>query len=161
MKFPTFADPYKNITIMWQRIQTLYLGIATGLVASLFFCNIASIIGPGGEEIGIRYYEKTSFLVLMIMMLTAHICALFSYKSWALQARVCMLTCLLTAGFQIWLGLDFIRFRHDMIFNITGVFPLACAILDFLAARAAMVDQLTLTAIGSTRKARKKRKKNQ
>ena len=144
---------------MWQRIQTLYLGIATGLIASLFFCNIASIIGPEGEEIGIRYYEKSSFLVLMIMMLTAHVCALFSYKSWALQARVCMLACLLALGFQIWLGIDFVRFRNDMVFNITGVFPLACVILDILASRAAMIDQLTLSAIGSTRKARKNRKK--
>ena len=161
MKIPTFADLYKNNTVLWQRIQTLYLGIATGLVASLFFCNIATIIGPGGEEIGIRYYEKSSFLVLMIMMLTAHICALFSYKSWALQSRVCMLACLVTLGFQLWLGLDIIRFRHDMVFNITGVFPLACVILDILAARSAMVDQLTLTAIDSTRKSRKKRRRNQ
>ena len=146
---------------MWQRIQTLYIGIATGLVAALFFCNIASIIGPGGEEIGIRYYEKSSFLVLMIMMLTAHVCSIFSYKSWALQARVCMLAALLALGFQIWLGIDFIRFRHDMVFNITGVFPIVCVILDVLAARAAMIDQLTLTAIGSTRKSRKKRRRNQ
>lgn len=146
---------------MWQRIQTLYLAIATGLVAALFFSNIAAIIGPGGEEIGIRYYEKSSFLVLMIMMLTAHVCSIFSYKSWALQARVCMLAALLALGFQIWLGIDFIRFRHDMVFNITGVFPIVCFILDILAARAAMIDQLTLTAIGSTRKSRKKRRRNQ
>ena len=125
---------------MWQRIQTLYLAIATGLVAALFFSNIAAIIGPGGEEIGIRYYEKSSFLVLMIMMLTAHVCSIFSYKSWALQARVCMLAALLALGFQIWLGIDFIRFRHDMVFNITGVFPIVCFILDVLAARAAMID---------------------
>ena len=146
---------------MWQRIQTLYLAIATGLVAALFFSNIAAIIGPGGEEIGIRYYEKSSFLVLMIVMLTAHVCSIFSYKSWALQARVCMLAALLALGFQIWLGIDFIRFRHDMVFNITGVFPIVCFILDVLAARAAMIDQLTLTAIGSTRKSRKKRRRNQ
>lgn len=146
---------------MWQRIQTLYLAIATGLVAALFFSNIAAIIGPGGEEIRIRYYEKSSFLVLMIMMLTAHVCSIFSYKSWALQARVCMLAALLAFGFQIWLGIDFIRFRHDMVFNITAVFPIVCVILDVLAARAAMIDQLTLTAIGSTRKSRKKRRRNQ
>lgn len=146
---------------MWQRIQTLYLAIATGLVASLFFSNIATIIGPGGEEIGIRYYEKSSFLVLMIMMLAAHVCAVFSYKSWALQSRVSMIACLLAAGFQIWLGIDMFRFRNEMAFNITGVFPIACSILDILAARAAMIDQFTLSAIGSAKKAKKKRKRNQ
>ena len=144
---------------MWQRIQTLYLAIATGLVAALFFSNIAAIIGPGGEEIGIRYYEKSSFLVLMIMMLTAHVCSIFSYKSWALQARVCMLAALLALGFQIWLGIDFIRMRNDMVFNISGVFPIACAILDGLAARASLIDEMTITAVRSARKIRRNRRK--
>ena len=144
---------------MWQRIQTLYIGIATGLAAAMFFCNIANIIGPGGEEIGIRYYEKSSFLVLMIMILTAHVCALFSYKARFLQARVCIIAALLLTGFQVWLGIDFFRMRHDMVFNISGVFPIAGAILDVLAARAAMIDEITLTAVSSARKARKKAKK--
>ena len=90
------------------------------------------------------------------MILTAQICALFSYKSRFLQARVGIISALLLIGFQIWLGIDFFRMRNDMIFNITGVFPIASAILDILAARAAMIDQLTLTAVGSARKARKK-----
>lgn len=147
---------------MWQRIQTLYIAIATGLVISMFFCNIATIIGPEGEELGIRYYEKSSYLVLMIMILAAQVCALFSYKSRFLQARVCAIASLLLIGFQIWLGIDFIRMRHDMVFSITGVFPIASAILNILAARSAMIDELTLTAVGSARKARKKaRKRNQ
>lgn len=90
------------------------------------------------------------------MILAAQICALFSFKSWFLQARVSAIAGLLLIGFQIWLGIDFFRMRNDMIFNITGVFPIAAAILDILASRAAMIDQLTLTAVGSARKARKK-----
>lgn len=146
---------------MWQRIQTLYIAIATGLVASMFFCNIATVIGPGGEELGIRYYEKSSFLVLMIMILTAHVCALFSYKSRFLQARVCIIAGLLLIGFQVWLGIDFIRMRNDMVFNISGVFPIVGAILDILAARSAMIDEITITAVGSARKAGRKSRKNQ
>ena len=45
--------------------------------------------------------------------------------------------------------------RNDMIFNITGVFPIACTILNVLAARAAMVDEMTLAAVKSVRKLRK------
>ena len=142
---------------MWQRIQTLYLIISTGLAASLFFCNIAEIIGPEGDSISIRYYEKSSYLVLMIMILAAQICAVFSYKSWILQARVSMIAALLLTGFQIWLGIDFIRLRNDMIFNITGVFPIVCTILNVLAARASMVDEMTLAAVKSVRKARKRK----
>ena len=142
---------------MWQRIQTLYLIISTGLAASLFFCNIAEIIGPEGDSISIRYYEKSSYLVLMIMILAAQICAIFSYKSWILQARVSMIAALLLTGFQIWLGIDFIRLRNDMIFNITGVFPIVCTILNVLAARASIVDEMTLAAVKSVRKARKRK----
>ena len=149
----------KNITVMWQRIQTLYLIIATGLSASLFFCNLAGIIGPDGEEITIRYYEKSSYLVLMIMILAAQICSIFSYRHWLLQARVCIIAALLLVGFQIWLGIDFIRMRNDMVFNIPGVFPIACAILDGLAARASLIDEMTITAVRSARKIRRNRRK--
>lgn len=149
----------KIIKKMWQRIQTLYIGISTALIAAMFFCNFAEIIGPSNEEVFIRYYEKTPFLILMIMILTAQICALFSYKSWFLQARVCMIVSLLLVGFQIWLGIDFLNYRNDMVFNISGVFPIACAILDMMAAKASMVDHMTMTAIGSTRKARRTRKR--
>ena len=142
---------------MWQRIQTLYLIIATGLVISMFFCNIAEIIGPGGDTLGIRYYEKSSYLVLMIMILAAQISAVFCYKARLLQARVCMIAALLLAGFQLWLGIDFIRMRHDMVFNISGVFPFAAAVLNILAARAAMIDEFTLAAVGSAKKAKRKR----
>ena len=146
---------------MWQRIQTLYLGIATGLVAAMFFCNFADIIGPEGEVLSIRYYEKTPYLILMIMILAAQICSVFSFKAWFLQARVSMISALLLVGFQIWLGIDFLSMHNEMIFNISGVFPIAATILDVLAARAAMIDELTMAAVKTTRKARKKSRNNQ
>ena len=49
---------------MWQRIQILYLAIAAALVGSLFFCNMATIIGPEGAEVTIGYHEKLPFLLL-------------------------------------------------------------------------------------------------
>ena len=36
---------------MWQRIQTLYLAIATGLVVALFFCVKSFSLGPGGTHV--------------------------------------------------------------------------------------------------------------
>lgn len=144
---------------MWQRIQTLYIGIATALIAALFFSRMATIIAPGGEELDIMYYEKLPYLVMLIMLLTAGICALFSFKSWALQARVCMLSALMLIGFQIWLGVDFFRFRNDMVFSFTMIFPLVSAILNTMAARSALVDAMTLQAVKTTKKVRKNRKR--
>lgn len=142
---------------MWQRIQTLYIGIATALTAAMFFCRMATIIGPEGNDIDIRYYEKLPYLMMLIMLLTAGVCAVFTYKSRLLQARVCMLTALMLIGFQIWLGIDFIRYHNDMVFSITLLFPIVSAILNAIAARGNLVDEMTLQAVKSAKKARKKK----
>jgi hypothetical protein len=46
----------------------------------------------------------------------------------------------------------------DMSFSITALFPLAAGALDFMAAKRSLVDEMTVTAVQSARKARKKRK---
>ena len=143
---------------MWQRIQTLYFGISTALIFSMFFCIFATIIGPDGAEVTIRYSEKMPYLVLMIMLITAHIAATASFKAFFLQARVGVIAGLLAIGFQIWLGIDILLNRHEMSFSITALFPLAAAFLDFIAARKSLVDEMTVQAVKSTRKANRKRK---
>jgi hypothetical protein len=144
---------------MWQRIQTLYLGTATALIISMFFCRFATIPAPNGAEEIIRYYEKLPFLVLLIMLTSAHIAATASYKAFFLQARVSVIAGLLALGFEGWLLVDFIRFRHDMSFSISTLFPLLAAFLDFVAARASMVDEMTIQTIKTIKSNRKARKK--
>ena len=143
--------------IMWQRIQTLYLGTATALIFAMFFCTFATIIGPEGTEVTINYSEKLAYLSLMIMTFIAHVAATASFKVFFLQARVSMIAALLAIGFQIWLGIDIIRNINDMSFSFTAVFPLAAAILDFMAAKKSMIDEMTIQAVRSSRKVRKKR----
>lgn len=143
---------------MWQRIQTLYLGIATALIFSMFFCIFATIIGPDGAETTIAYREKMPYLVLLIMLITAHIAATASYKTFFLQARVSIIAGLLAFGFQTWIGIDILRNMDDMSFSFTALFPLAAGALDFMAAKRSLVDEMTVTAVQSARKARKKRK---
>ena len=132
---------------MWQRIQTLYLGTATALIIAMFFCRFVTIIGPNGAEEFVRYYEKLPFLVLLIMLTTAHIAATASYKAFFLQARVSVIAGLLALGYQGWLLVDFFTYRHEMTFSISALFPLAAAFLDFVAARASMVDEMTIQTI--------------
>ena len=143
---------------MWQRIQTLYIGIATALIAALFFSRMATIIAPRVIEVDIMYHEKTPYLIMLIMLLTAGVCAGFCFKNWFLQARVCMLNALMLIGFQIWLAVDFFSYRNEMVFSFTMIFPLASAILNIMAARSALVDAMTMQAVKTTRKIRKKRR---
>lgn len=142
---------------MWQRIQTLYFGIATCLIFSMFFCNFATIAGPEGSEVTIRYSEKLSYLTLMIMLTVAQIAATASFKTFFLQARVGVIAGLLAIGFQIWLATDIIINRNGMSFSFTALFPLVIAFLDIIAARRSMIDEMTIQSVKATRKARKKR----
>lgn len=144
---------------MWQRIQTLYLGISTALIFSMFFCTFATIIGPAGEELTIGYYEKLPYLVMLIMLFTAHVAATASFKAFFLQARVAMIAALMSVGFQIWLTIDLIRFHDEMTFSLTFIFPFAAAILDVMAAKRSLVDEMTITAVKSVKSSRRKRKK--
>ncbi|MBR5499330.1 MAG: DUF4293 family protein [Bacteroidales bacterium] len=141
---------------MWKRLQTLYLGISTALIFSMFFCKFATIIGPAGEELSIGYHEKLPYLVMLIMLFTAHVAATASFKAPFLQARVAMIAALMSVGFQIWLTVDIIRFFNEMTFHITALFPLASAVLNFMAAKRALVEEMTITAVKSMKSARRK-----
>ena len=141
---------------MWKRLQTLYLGISTALIFSMFFCKFATIIGPAGEELSIGYNEKLPYLVMLIMLFTAHVAATASFKAPFLQERLAMIAALMSMGFQIWLTVDIIRFFNEMTFHITALFPLAAAILNFMAAKRALVEEMTITAVKSMKSARRK-----
>lgn len=141
---------------MWQRIQTLYLGISTFLIFFMFFSTFATIPGPEGSEATIRYVEKLPYLSMLIMLLTSHIAAVASFKAFFLQARVAVIAGLLAIGFQIWLGVDFLINKDVMTFSITALFPLASAFLDFISAKKSMVDEMTVQAVKTARHAKKK-----
>ena len=141
---------------MWKRIQTIYLGISTALILSMFFCNFATIIGPAGEELAIAYREKLPYLAMLIMLFTAHVAATASFKTPFLQARMAMIAALMSVGFQIWLGVDILRFMDEMTFHITALFPLAAAVLNIMAAKRALVEEMTITAVKSMKSARRK-----
>ncbi len=141
---------------MWKKAHTYLIAIATILTISMFFCRFATIIGPEGEALKIMYYEKIPYIVMLIMLMTGGICAFFCNRHPFLQARVCILTALMLIGFQLWLGIDFFRFRNDMVFSLTMLFPFAGAILDIIAARSALVDGVTLQAVKNLKKSRRK-----
>lgn len=149
---------------MWQRIQTLYLGIATALIISMFFCNAGTFIGPEGSET-IRYYEKTSYLMFLIMVAMSNGISLFSYKARLLQMRITVISAILLLALQIWLGIDFARFQLGigtdtasvkMIFSFTAVFPLIASILDLLAARNIALDEAMVQSSYRLRKSKRR-----
>ncbi len=140
---------------MWQRIQTLYLAISTGLIISLFFSTMAVAVGVAGETATIEYSEKLPYLCLMISILSANLLALVLFKYRPLQMRVAMIAALLLIGFQIWLAVDYFRAPDGIVFKFNAVFPLVAAILDVLAVRGIMADQLMVQSYSRLRSRKK------
>jgi hypothetical protein len=127
---------------MIQRIQTLYLTVALGLMISLFF--------------GV-YATYTPFIVL-----TAAVCALlavtiFLFKARKIQIRLCIYTSLIMLGLQVWMGAVYFKNMASVRFPVTTVFPLVSIILVILALRAIGSDEALVQSYNRLRSGKGKK----
>lgn len=143
---------------MWQRIQTLYLAVATAILTSMFFCKFATILGPDGVEISIKYFEKVPYLVLLTVALAGNVFSLFAFKIRIPQMRVAMVAALILLAFQIWIIVDVVRGWNEMVFSVTALFPLVAMVLDILAARNIMLDEAMVQSASRLRASKRRRK---
>ena len=134
---------------MWQRIQTLYLILATGLVAALFFCTKA------GDN---TYTEYWPYAILLIVIAFLQVMATTTWKHRIFQMRTASLAAIILIGLQAWLVVDFITTHNDPVFHVTAVFPIVAAILDFLAARSILADEMLVRSADRLRAAKRKKK---
>ena len=133
---------------MWQRVQTLYLLLATGLVVALLFSTKAG---------DIPYTEYWPYAVLIILTSFLQVMALTTYKHRIFQMRTASLSAIILIGLQIWLVVDFIKTHNDPIFHVTAIFPIVATILDFLAARGILADELLVRSASRLRAAKRKK----
>ena len=143
---------------MWQRIQTLYLAVATALLTSMFFCKFATILGPDGVEISIKYVEKVPYLVLLAVALAGNMFSLFAFKIRIPQMRVATVAALILLAFQIWIIVDVVRGWNEMVFSVTALFPLVAMVLDILAARNIMLHEAMVQSASRLRASKRRRK---
>jgi len=111
---------------MIQRIQTLYLAIALGLMVSIFF--------------GI-YATYTPFVILTSACCVLLLATIFLFKARRLQIRLCIYTSLILLGQQIWMGAVYVKNMSELSFPLTTVFPIISIILVLLALRAISIDE--------------------
>ena len=133
---------------MWQRIQTLYLFLATGLVVSLFFCMKAG---------DIPFTDYWPYLVLLIVTGFLQVMALTTFKHRVFQMRTAVLSAIILIGLQGWLVYDFISTHNNPVFHVSAVFPIVAVILDFLAARSILADELLVRSADRLRAAKRKK----
>lgn len=144
---------------MWQRLQTLYLCLATGLVVALFFSVKAFTLGPGGvHAVELTYIKYTPYLILLILITILQLLAVFTFNARVFQMRTAVLSAILMIALQAWIGVDYFTADKEWIFRFTAVFPLVAAILNFIAARLILRDQLLVESVSHLRSRKKNHK---
>ena len=97
-------------------------------------------------------WDKVVYWVLLSVCLLGNLVALNTYKLMVLQMRVTTLTALVTLGFAIVLGIDWLRLGSEQLtFSYNIIFPAVCTVLDVLALRGILHDQLMVEAAGRLR----------
>ena len=134
---------------MWQRVQTLYLFLATALIAALFFCHKAG---------DVFYTDYWPYLILLIVVGFLNVTALTTYKHRIFQMRTATLSAIILLGLQIWLVVDCIKTHNTPVFSLTAVFPIVAMILNLLAARGILADELLVRNSNRLRAAKRNKK---
>ena len=144
---------------MWQRIQTLYLLIATALMAAMIFSLKAVVPGTDGEFIETyRYTAYIPYLILIIVIVLLDFLALTTYRFRVFQMRTAVLAAIITLALQAWLAVDFFTTKGDVLFRVTAVFPVVSFILDLLAAKGIASDIMVAESVNHLRSSKKNRK---
>lgn len=131
----------------------------------LFSVKAVAVAGDGTVMETYKYLTYIPYAVLIIIILLLDVLALTTYKIRVFQYRTTVLVALITLGLQIWLGIEFIVNLSSgddsarMIYKLNAVFPIVCVILDVLAARGILADQLLVESTYRLRTDKKNRKK--
>lgn len=133
---------------MWQRVQTLYIAVATALIASMFFCDKAE---------GIAYIRYTPYLLLIAVISALNLLALTTYTHRIFQFRTVSLSAIITVALQLWLAVDYFVSSPELVFRWTAVFPLVAVVLDVLAARNIWADEMIVRSASRLRAAKRKK----
>ena len=119
-------------------------------MASLFFCDKAE---------GIPFIKYVPYLILLIIIVLLDFLALTTYKHRIFQMRTAVLAAIITIALQAWLVIDFFATYQDVMFRVPAVFPIVSVILNFLAARNIMADELMVRSASRLRSAKRNKKK--
>lgn len=144
---------------MWQRIQTLYLLISTGLVVALCFGTAYKVATPEGMQ-AVSYWQLESpfFGILLGIVAFLIVLALVVYKSRILQMRLAVLSGIMALGMQLWLAYMYFTMEGP-VFRWTVIFPLLICLSNMLAARGDFQDQLMVESAYRVRERRKHNKR--
>lgn len=151
---------------MLQRIQTVYLLLITAC-ALFCLCMPVGHFHQSGICVadfynlwlelagGARDYTPWAMFVLLLLTAVSSFAAVFLYKRRMLQARLAVFGGLLLIGYYIVLGAFVYVFKSslsaDFTINWTAAFPAVALILEYLAFRGIMKDELIVRSLDRLR----------
>lgn len=140
---------------MIQRVQSLYLLVASGLLFSLFFSKVC--YAPGMEPV--EYTDYTPFLIFTIATFAISFFTIFCFHHRMLQIRFCIFNIMLLLGYQGWVAYKFFTRLPGTAFSLSAVFPIVSAILVFTALRYIARDEAMVRSADTIRSIRRSSKK--
>ena len=154
---------------MIQRIQSLYLLVATALMSLTLFTPIATFVVDSGDVFTLTAFnlegdqESQSALWMGIVLVLATVLpfvTIFLFKNRMLQVRLCaveivvLLGCLVFEAIYFWLSganaLDGMGLAHRQ-FGWAAIMPLLALGLTALAARATFKDEMLVRSLDRIR----------
>ncbi len=145
---------------MIQRIQTVYLFLASAIIFSMFLSPLAEMVDHSGqyyffdltgiyEGVGETAMKIESVLPLRFLLVVTAVLSLltiFFYKRRILQIRICIFNLMLLIGFYALFLFYYYHTKNRLDaagdFKITVIFPVIAVILVFLATRGIRRDEM-------------------
>ncbi len=152
---------------MIQRIQSIYLLVASILLGSIFVYPIAELLGADGQlfifnfnglsvenEDGM-YLLTIPTVILLVIMVTISFISIFLYKKRVIQMRLNSFNIILMLGYM---GLAYYYIQNFskqlngiVSYEITAIFPFVAAVLTYLAIRAIGKDEALIRSMDRIR----------
>ena len=140
-------------------MQTLYLALATGLIAAMLFSLKAVVPGADGSFVQeIKYTAYVPYLILLIVIVILDFLALTAFRFRVFQLRTAVLAAIITLALQAWIAVDYFTADDALVFRFTAVFPLIAFIFNLLAARGIASDIMVAESVNHLRTKKKNRK---
>jgi hypothetical protein len=154
---------------VWQRIQTIYLLLATIGVFGMFFFPFGIVLSNGQiymlGVMGLKeaFGERTlvcpvwGFTILLILIMSLSIVTIFSFKLRIRQIRLCVFNICLLVGFYIFFLFFFLVVVREQYFEpvlnakFTLSLPFVSIILHCLAIRSIGADEALIRSLNRLR----------
>ena len=151
---------------MIQRIQSLYMLVSVALgIACLslplgYFCSSMSEryadlynLWVRTSETGSISFSPWALFALLLVVTTLTFLNIFLFRRRALQMRVLTLCMVLLVGYYAFLAFFAYMYKGDGTFtpSVWAAFPFVCIVLDYLAFRGVLKDEMLVRSLDRLR----------